>query len=147
MREAVTSISPIWPIKGRVSRRRFLQAAGAGGALLLMPSWARAAVLPPNANSRDDSVVVLWNQALLQGVRESRLGPPMVSRALAVAHTCAYDAWAMYDRDAVATQVGGALRRPPAERTLANKQKAISFAAYRAALDLFPGSKQHFDEL
>jgi hypothetical protein len=112
-----------------------------------VPSWARAAVLPPEANPREDSVVVLWNQALLQGVRESKLGPPMVARALAVAHTCAYDAWAAYDRDAVATQVGGALRRSPAERTLANKQKAISFATYRAALDLFPGSKQHFDDL
>jgi hypothetical protein len=105
-----------------------------------VPSWARAAVLPPEANPREDSVVVLWNQALLQGVRESKLGPPMVARALAVAHTCAYDAWAAYDRDAVATQVGGALRRSPAERTLANKQKAISFATYRAALDLFPAA-------
>ena len=86
-------------------------------------------------------MVVLWNQALLQGVRESKLGPPMVSRALAVAHTCAYDAWAMYDRVATATQVGGALRQPAAEHTLANKNKAISFATYRAAVDLFPGSK------
>jgi hypothetical protein len=98
-------------------------------------------------NSRDDSVVVLWNQALLQGVRESKIGPPMVARALAVAHTCAYDAWAAYDRVAVATQVGGALRQPSAERTLANKQKAISFATYRAAVDLFPASKQPFDDL
>jgi hypothetical protein len=147
MHQVPTSMPRGWPSEGRVSRRRLLQAAGAGGALLLMPSWARGAVLPPQASSRDDSVVVLWNQALLQGVRESKLGPPMVARALAVAHTCGYDAWAAYDRDAVATQFGDALRRPPAERTLANKQKAISFATYRAALDLFPGSKQHFDEL
>src|ERR671935_1380276 len=141
MREAVTSISPIWPIKGRVSRRRFLQAAGAGGALLLMPSWARAAVLPPEVNSRDDSVVVLWNQALLQAVRESKLGPPMVARGLAVAHTCAYDAWAAYDRDAVGTRLGGTLRRPARERRYENKVEALSRAAYRAGVDLFPGSK------
>lgn len=115
--------------------------------MLLVPSWARAAVLPPAAKPREDSVVVLWNQALLQGVRESRLGPPMVARALAVAHTCAYDAWSAYDRDAVATQVGGALRQPPAERTLENKEKAISFATYLAAIDLFPRSKAHFDGL
>ncbi len=65
----------------------------------------------------------------------------MVARALAVAHTCVYDAWAAYDRDAVGTRLGGSLRRPPGERTLANKQAAISFAAYRAAVDLFPGSR------
>ena len=131
----------------RISRRRFLQAAGAGGTALLVPSWARATVLPPRANPRADSVVVLWNQGLLQGVRESKLGPPMVSRALAIAHTCAYDAWAAYDRVAVGTELGAALRQPPRERTLANKKKAISFAIYRAATDLFPGSKAHFDEL
>jgi hypothetical protein len=128
-------------VERRISRRRFLQAAGVGGATLLAPSWARAAFLPPAANPRGDSVVVRWNDALLQGVRGSKLGPPMVSRALAVAHTCAYDAWAAYDRAALATQVGGALRQPVAERTLANKQKAISFAVYRAAVDLFPDSK------
>jgi hypothetical protein len=84
---------------------------------------------------------VRWNQAALQGVRDSKLGPPMVSRALAIVHTCAYDAWAAYDRDAVGTRLGGALRRPPAERTRDNKEEAISVAAYRAAVDLFPASR------
>ena len=82
-----------------------------------------------------------WNEAALQGVRDSKLGPPMVSRALAIVHTCAYDAWAAYDRDAVGTRLGGTLRRPPAERTRANKEQAISLAAYRAAVDLFPASR------
>ena len=81
-----------------------------------------------------------WNEALLQGVRDSKLGPPMVARALAIAHTCIYDAWAAYDHKAVGTRLGGSLRRPPAERTLPNNKQAISFAAYRAAGDLFPGS-------
>jgi hypothetical protein len=65
----------------------------------------------------------------------------MVSRALAILHTCSYDAWAAYDRDAVGTRLGGVLRRPPAERTRSNKEQAISFAAYRAAVDLFPASR------
>jgi hypothetical protein len=108
---------------------------------LIAPSWARAARLPPAAQARDDSVVIRWNQAALQGVRESKLGPPMVSRALAIVHTAVYDAWAAYDRDAVGTRLGDTLRRPPAERTRANKEEAISFAAYRAAVDLFPGSR------
>jgi len=101
----------------------------------------RAANLPPTARPRGDSVVVRWNQAALQGVRDSKLGPPMVARALATVHTCAYDAWAAYDRNAVGSRLGSDLRRPPAERTRANKEEAISFAAYRAAVDLFPGSR------
>lgn len=72
----------------------------------------------------------------------------MVARALAVGHTCIYDAWAVYDQKAVGTRLGGSLRRPPAEHTLANQKQAISFAAYRAAVDLFPGSASSvFDPL
>jgi hypothetical protein len=62
------------------------------------------------------------------------------TRALAVAHTSMYDAWAAYDRVAVGTRLAGALREPPGKRTLRNKRAAISFAAYRAAADLFPAS-------
>jgi hypothetical protein len=53
---------------------------------------------------------------------------------------CIYDAWAAYDHKAIGTRLGGTLRRPPRERTLSNTKQAISFAAYRAAVDLFPGS-------
>jgi hypothetical protein len=49
-----------------------------------------------------------------------------------------YDAWAAYDEHAVGTQLGGALRRPAAERTLANKDQAVSYAAYRALSDVLP---------
>ncbi len=99
------------------------------------------------ADPANPNVVVQWNEKVLQGVRDSTLGPPMVARALAIVHTCAYDAWAAYDRHAVGTQFGGALRRPRREHTLANKNEAISFAAYRAAVDLFPGDKALFDTL
>jgi hypothetical protein len=64
----------------------------------------------------------------------------MVARALAIGHTCMYDAWAAYDHKAVGTRLGGLLRRPPRELTLANMRQAVSFAAYRAAVDLFPGN-------
>jgi hypothetical protein len=104
--------------------------------------------LPLDVFASGDSVVLLWNQAALQGVRDSKLGPPMVARALAIVHTCVFDAWAAYDHQAVGTRLGGALRRPPRERTLANMSTAISFAAYRAAVDLFPGDRASvFDPL
>jgi hypothetical protein len=105
-------------------------------------------MLSPPAQPRRDSVVVRWNEAALQGVRDSKLGPPMVSRALAILHTCVYDAWAAYDQKAAGTRLGGMLRRPPREHTLSNVEQAISFAAYRAAVDLFPGSTSSvFDPL
>jgi len=104
--------------------------------------------LPLDVFASGDSVVLLWNEAALQGIRDSRLGPPMVARALAIVHTCIFDAWAAYDHRAVGTRLGGTLRRPPRERTLANIKTAISFAAYRAAVDLFPGdSVSVFDSL
>ena len=61
-----------------------------------------------------------------QAVRNSTMGPPMVARALAIVHTCIYDAWAAYDNKAVGSQFGGRLRRPRRERTIANKNKAVS---------------------
>jgi len=92
-------------------------------------------------NGTDDSIVILWNQAALQGVRDSKLGPPMVARALAIVHTCIFDAWAAYDHRAIGTRLGASLRRPARERTLANMNAAISFAAYRATVDLFPADR------
>jgi len=104
--------------------------------------------VPLDVLAAQDSVVLLWNEAALQGVRDSRLGPPMVARALAIVQTSVFDAWAAYDHRAVGTRLGGALRRPPPERTLANINTAISFAAYRAAVDLFPGDRASvFDPL
>src|SRR5437016_14299385 len=87
------------------------------------------------------NIVVQWNDAALEAVRgSSGLGPPAVARALAVVHTCMYDAWAAYDARALGTEFGQSLRRPKWERTLANKQIAISYAAYRALADLFPNA-------
>jgi hypothetical protein len=127
----------------RLSRRRLLQAAGVGGLTLLVPDLALAQTRVTRSRAADSAanIVLRWNNAFLQGVRDSRLGPPMVARALAIAHTSMYDAWAAYDRVAVGTQLGEALRRPANERRLENKVEAVSFAAYRAASDLFPASK------
>jgi hypothetical protein len=57
---------------------------------------------------------------------------------LAIALTAMYDAWAAYDDHAVGSRLGGKLRRPPAERTLANKERAVAYATYRTMLELFP---------
>src|SRR6266849_10730110 len=89
-----------------------------------------------------DSIVLQWNAATLLAVRDTHPGPPICARMLAIVSTCMYDAWAAYDSLAVGTRLGGSLRRPAAERTQANKEKAVSFAAYRALVDLFPQPDQ-----
>jgi hypothetical protein len=89
---------------------------------------------------RDPTVVVHWNEATLEEIRRAVprvMGPPMAARALAITHTCMYDAWAAYDRTAVGTRLGEALRRPARERTRANKAVAISVAAHRCLGNLF----------
>ncbi len=94
-----------------------------------------------------ETVISQWNSAALEAIRITHPGPPVVARSLAIANTCMYDAWAAYDGAAIGTRLAGALRRPAAERTAANKDKAVSFAAYRALVDLFPSEKPAFDAL
>src|SRR6185437_6630513 len=89
--------------------------------------------------------VVEWNDAALTAIRATHPGPPMVARALAVVHTAIFDAWTAYDAKAVPTQVNGIARRPANERTESNKERAVSFAAYRALIDLFPTQQATFD--
>jgi len=76
--------------------------------------------------------VVRWNNAALEAIRQTHPGPPIVARALAILHTCMFDAWAAYDEHAVGTRLDGFLRRPAAEHTEQNKATAVSFAAYAA---------------
>jgi hypothetical protein len=93
----------------------------------------------------EPNAALQWNETALAAVSAGTLGPPMVARALAVVHTAMYDAWAAYDDVAVGTRLGGALRRPPAERTLENRIEAVSYAAYRALADLYPAQVALFD--
>src|SRR5437867_8040916 len=94
------------------------------------------------ATSASATVVSDWNTSALAEVRLSkalRNGPPIVARALAIVHTCMYDAWAAYDDVAVGTtDTQGTRRRSEKERTDANKAEAISFAAYRCLRNLYP---------
>jgi hypothetical protein len=92
----------------------------------------------------DDNVVLRWDEQTLAAIRALKTGPTINARALAIVHTAMYDAWAAYDATAVGTRLGGTLRRPAAERTDAYKSQAISYAAYRALLNLFPARSADF---
>jgi len=98
---------------------------------------------PPSVS---DNAVLAWDEELLQAVRALPPGPTVTARAIHVLHTAIFDAWAAYDPVARGTRLGASLRRPAAERTLANKNKAISFAAYKALVDLFPARQFDFAE-
>lgn len=85
-----------------------------------------------------DNDVLQWNALALQAIRDSKLGPPVAARALAILHTCLYDGWAAYDAVAVGTMAGERARRPVAERSATAQRAAFNEAAYWAFIDLFP---------
>ena len=94
------------------------------------------------AGPHEASAAYRWLEIMLETAARDveRIGaqPTILSRQMAIPITAMYDAWAAYDDRAVATLTGDALRRPPPERTVANKEKAIAHAMYRACLDQYP---------
>lgn len=71
--------------------------------------------------------------------------PTIISRDMHLGVTAMFDAWAAYDDKAVGTRLGGTLRRPPGERTLANKEKAIAYAMYRVLVAVYPEDRAWID--
>lgn len=123
---------------GRISRRSFLVTAAAAGTGF---AGAQTAFASPK-----DSVVLRWNNVILEACRQGTLGPPMLARALAMVHTAMFDAWAPYDAVAHGTQYADRLRRPTAERTESNKAEAVSYAAHATAVDVFPWHRRQIDD-
>jgi hypothetical protein len=91
------------------------------------------------------NILIDWNEVLLEAIRQTKPGPPMVARSIAIVYTCIYDAWAAYDPVAKPTRSGIA-QRPAAENTLDNKTTAIHYTAFRALSDQFPAVKKMFDD-
>lgn len=71
--------------------------------------------------------------------------PTILARQMAIWATAVFDAWAAYDAKAVGSRLGGKLRRPPPERTLENKKKAIAYAGHHALLFVYPESKAYLE--
>ncbi len=89
------------------------------------------------------NIIIEWNEILLEAIRQTKPGPPMVARSIAIVHTIIYDAWAAYDPVANQTMANFSAGAP---NTPENVATSISFAAYRFLVDQFPAAASLFDE-
>jgi hypothetical protein len=109
------------------------------------PAGARAAQ-PEHVKSAAYELLDIALEATAREHERNGPRPTVGSRMLGIVVTAMYDAWAAYDEKAVGTQLGGKLRRPAAERTEANKKKALAYATYRALVYLFPEDEKWLSE-
>ena len=88
-----------------------------------------------------ENMAYKWGKIILEATANDtdrfRPRPTVTSRMIALVMTSVYDAWSRYDSVATPVYLKDVERRPEAERTLANKEKAISYAAYRAMMDYY----------
>lgn len=63
--------------------------------------------------------------------------PTITSRYLGLVFTAIFDAWSRYDENAIPVYLDGVERVPNKEMTLANKEKAISYAGYHAMKEYY----------
>ncbi len=114
-------------------------AVGAGTFLELHRGFSFA-----DSKGGPNTVVIQWNNAALQAIRDTSPGPTIGSRALAITHTCMYDAWAAYDKVAVPTRPNGIGRQKGKDPEMT---QAVSYAAFRALMNLFPSEASVFTTL
>lgn len=63
--------------------------------------------------------------------------PTVTSRFLGLIWTAVFDAWSRFDEKAIPVYLKNVERRPAAERTLKNKEAAISYAIYRTMMKYY----------
>ena len=106
-----------------------------------MPSAGSAALLPTLAAlAAAESVARLWNETLLDAIRVDTPRPTVHARNLFHTSAAVYDAWSAYD-----PQSRGYLVNASASGSQADREEAISFAAYRLLNHRFadsPGGPQ-----
>jgi PAP2 superfamily len=93
------------------------------------------------------NIVATWNSTAIQIFRELSFNPPITARALAMMNTAMYDAWASYNEAQTTPRSSLFDQLEKSNPSTADQEKAISFAAYRILLDLFPNKKSNLDGL
>jgi PAP2 superfamily len=124
------------------NRRQWLRASAAlpivGSPILLSACGGGEGIAVGEKN-----IVVQWNEVFLKAVRAGTLGPPMVSRAMAIMNTAIFDTWALTKSNVKPTQIG--LPRAGFKASTTDLNTAFSYAAYRALVNLYPEQKAFFD--
>jgi len=86
-----------------------------------------------------DSIPVQWNEVTVQAIMATKPPPTAAARALAIVATAMYDAWTAFDPVALPTQPNNGVGRAPASLlNPTDKAIALSYAAYRTEVNLFP---------
>ncbi|MEQ8910255.1 MAG: vanadium-dependent haloperoxidase [Vicingaceae bacterium] len=98
-----------------------------------------------------DNVAYKWGAVALEATARDterfKPRPTISSRFLGLIFTAAFDAWSRYDDMATPVYATDIERRPLEERTLANKQKAISYAFYHAMKEYYFTDSTYFKQV
>ncbi len=98
-----------------------------------------------------DNVAYKWGAMALEATAldtdRFKPRPTITSRYLGLIFVAVFDAWSRYDADAMPVYLSGVERRPDSEQVLANKEKAISYAAYRAMTEYYYSDSMLFRDL
>lgn len=94
-----------------------------------------------NQPAGENNMAYQWGKISLEctanDTENFRPRPTVTSRILALTWTAIFDAWSRYDEKATPLYLSGVERRPDSERTLKNKEIAISYAAYRSMREYY----------
>lgn len=89
----------------------------------------------------EDNIAFKWGKISLEctanDTENFRPRPTITSRILALVWISVFDAWSRYDEQAAPVYLQGVERRPAPERTLKNKEIAVSYAAFRAMSEYY----------
>jgi hypothetical protein len=110
-------------------------------------AFALFTVASPRALSNDledpaINVALQWNDVTVTAIKTTSAAPTVASRALYMVHMAIYNAWAPYDSTAVPA-LDSAIPRQSQNATNF-KSMAVSYAAYRTLVDLFPTQQTVF---
>ena len=88
-----------------------------------------------------ENIAYQWGKIALEATANDtdrfKPRPTVTSRILGLIFTSVFDAWTRYDANAEPVYLSEVARRPESEQTEANKEKAISYAAYRTMMEYY----------
>ena len=97
-----------------------------------------------------ENVAYKWGQMALTATANDtekfKPRPTITSRYLGLIFVSVFDAWSRYDEKAIPVYLNDVARRSEKERSLKNKEIAISYAAFRAMNEYYYSDKKLFED-